>query len=261
MPWLKWVPNVKLIWYLLVHNVWTRHCGPPCLPGADQPRKSQEPWGDIWTEKCWPGQPTRLVPTKMDSSSWLQRVGKHKLLRNMFQKMKQCVGFGGNQPIRKYQLNSNWGLHFLMSLLFSIWSFVFLIPFCKTASGPFSKFDPKRKFKTQNKIQNPKQKSARSETSYLAEQSTCAGAIQIFSRTRMGLFLQALHTEKRGFPTEESSLVNYVRIIYFLNWLFYFEESRSPLPHMKIISLWQQQLQPCEQQPCPISKLLLGKLF
>ena len=39
--------------------------------------------------------PPDSVPTKVDSSSWLQRVGKHKLLRNIFQKMKQCVGFGG----------------------------------------------------------------------------------------------------------------------------------------------------------------------
>ena len=38
--------------------------------------------------------PPDSVPTKVDSSNWLQRVWKHKLWRNVFQKMKQCVGFG-----------------------------------------------------------------------------------------------------------------------------------------------------------------------
>ena len=168
--------------------------------------------------------------------------------------------FWGSQPIRKYQLNNNWGLHFWIFVFFNS-NFCFSGPVLQNSLRTCSNFDPNQKSKTPN--QNIT--SARSETSYLAEQSTCAGAIQIFSRTRMGLFLQALHTEKRGFPTEESSLVNYFKMIYFWKWLFYFEESRSPLPHMKIISLlwslWPQQLQPCEQQPCPISKLLLGKLF
>ena len=154
--------------------------------------------------------PTHLISPHQNGQQQLAPEGwKHKILNNRFSEFLnfQVTRFPNSQICKfpDFQIPK------------------FPNEFSDPNLTPCSKFDPKQKSQTQNKIQNPKQKSARSETSYLAEQSTCAGAIQICSRTLMGLFLQALHSKsKKGVPHRGKQLGKLCQNYIFLKMLILF---------------------------------------